>query len=156
MSSASEDAARDFQRLLGQLSRCDRATTRAERMRELVAASERQAAAAPDGTAAADDALPHRTAVLDALAEVEAARAAHRPRRPAHTPVEDAAKEILDHLASRVTRNADRPRLMRTQLHPALARALGPDVAQIVLVIAAALPSPPHKPDAGQAQGTLF
>jgi hypothetical protein len=166
MASAYETAAREFQRLATTLPSCTRATTRAERLHAMAAASAAQAAAARQLAGATDvgddaprpdpDALELRTDVLEALAEVESARYARRTRRPAQARLQLAAGMILDRLATRVTREADRPGLMREQLHSALVAAVGADAAQIVLVVADALPSapPPRTPE--PQRETLF
>lgn len=164
MSSTDADA-HELQMLVGRVHAAQRATSRAEQLANLAAASDRQALAArakvDDGdltALAAVDALDLRTAILEALAEVETARASRRPRTKGHRRIERLAGVLLDQLASRVTRDTDRPGMMRDQLHPILVRAAGADVAQIVLTVADALPTPPPpKPDRSPSdEATLF
>lgn len=158
MSSPYDDAGREVKHTLGKLRGCVRATTRAQILRDLAAASDRQADAASQSMPAAiAESVALRTAVIAALAEVEDARIHQRDRVPAQRRVEHAAKGILDRLASRITRDEDRAGLMRERLYPALARWVGQDAAHVVLVIADTFPAAAAKAGDGDSSGgTLF
>jgi hypothetical protein len=158
MSNPYDDAGRQVERLIAKLQGCGRATTRAQLLRDLAVASDRQARAASQSMSpAVAEVLALRTAVIEALAEVESARNSHQERLPAQRRVEHGAKGILDRLASRVTRDEDRPGVMREDLYPALVRWVGQDAAHVVLVIADTLPAAAAKPAGNDpSDGTLF